>query len=70
MHMLFNTMMHGHSSHQFENKDTIFQVRVVSDQSYELFYCLDISVIHILTKPGNLFQWHCGFFGGIPNDWV
>ena len=49
--------------HQFENKDTIFRVEVVSDLVYALFYCLYIVVVKILTKYGNLVHWHRNVLG-------
>ena len=55
-------MLPGKFPHQFENKDTIFWLKGVSDLSYELCYFLNIEVIQILTKPGNLVQCHCDFF--------
>ena len=50
--------------HPFENKDTLFRVEVVFDLSYELCYCVDISVNNIPTKPGHLVQWHYDYFSG------
>ena len=42
-----------------------FRVEGFSDQTYELCYCLDISVIQILTKPWQFMQWHYDFWGGV-----
>ena len=62
--MTWDTVQHGMFYHQFENKDTIFRVEVVSDLAYELYSCVDISVNQILTKYGHLVQWHRDLFLG------
>ena len=49
MHMTWNTVQHGLFSLPFEKKDIIFQVEVVSDLSYDLCSCVDISANKILT---------------------
>ena len=54
MNVTWKTVKHGISPHKFKNKDTIFQVKVVSDLAYEFFYFFDISVNHILTKYGHM----------------
>ena len=56
MHVTWNNVQHGRFSYQFENKDTIFQVEVLSDLAYELCSCVEILVNEILTKYGNLVQ--------------
>ena len=54
--MIWNTVQHGQFYRQFENKDTIFQVEVISDQAYDFCYCVEIAVNRILTKSGHFVQ--------------
>ena len=61
MHAICYTVLTGKFYHQFENKYTILRVEGVSDLTYELFYCVYISMNQIQTKPGHLVQWNCGF---------
>ena len=44
MHVTCNTVQHGKFYHPFENKDSIFQVELVSDLANEFCSCVDIKV--------------------------
>ena len=52
MILIWHTVLHGHFSGQFENKETISQIEGISGVAYKLWYCIDIVVYPIL---GNLF---------------
>ena len=45
-------------------KNSILWVKGVYDLAYELCYCVDMVVNHILTESGHLVQWHCDCFLG------
>ena len=62
--MIWHNVPTGTFFSQFENKDNIFQMEGFFGLSYEFFYCVDISVNKILTEPGVLVQWNCGFSPG------
>ena len=61
MHLIWHTVLPGQFFCKFENKDPPFQIKVVSDVSYELWYCGDITVSNIQTEPCSLVQWHFDF---------
>ena len=54
MHLIWHTVLSGHFTHQFENTDTLFWVKGVSDLAYELCNCVDIEVNRNPKKPGHL----------------
>ena len=64
MQVICHIVLHRQVYHPFENKDTIFQVEVVSDLAYELCCCVVIEVNHIPTRYVHLVQLHCDFFLG------
>ena len=46
---IWNIVVTGQFSQQYENKDTNFRVEAVSDLCYELYYRVDIAANQILT---------------------
>ena len=54
MPLTWNTVLPEQFPLKFENKDNILHTEGVFKVSYELWYCVDISVYHIQTEHGNL----------------